>query len=358
MSVSPSGTPAGKRSTGAKRSHRPASPNHSTPPTLSVVVPMYNEEEVIGLFTDRLRPVLDGLGVRYEVLCVDDGSRDRTAELLEIARAAWPQLRIVRLRRNCGHQAALTAGLDRATGAYVATIDADLQDPPEVIATMLERARRDAVDVVYGVRVDRSSDSHGKRWTAGLYYRLMRRLAGNQVPDQAGDFRLLSRAAVDALRSLPEQHRVYRLLIPWLGFPSASVSYARAERAAGTTKYPLTRMVRLAFDSITNFSAAPLRIATWLGVLGFAVSLVLLAGAVVAFLGGWTVPGWASLLVAVGFLGAIQLLCLGMLGEYVGRLFTAVQGRPTYFIASDTRDGSGPGRTSADVDRELSSLQS
>jgi dolichol-phosphate mannosyltransferase len=310
--------------------------NSSPPPTLSIVVPMYNEEAVIPLFVQRLRPVLDELAIRYEVVTVDDGSRDTTAAMLTGARLQWPQLRVVRLRRNSGHQAALTAGLDRAKGDYVVTIDADLQDPPEVIAQMLAVAREQSVDVVYGVRGDRSTDSGFKRWTAGIYYRMMRRVAGPQMPNQAGDFRLLSRAAVDALRQLPEHNRVYRLLIPWLGFPSAQVEYKRAERAAGETKYPLSKMVKLAFDSIANFSAAPLRLATVLGGLGFGVALIGLIFAFVAFVSGVAVPGWASLLVVVAFLGAIQLICLGLLGEYVGRLFTTVQGRPTYFIGSDT----------------------
>ncbi|MFG1952649.1 glycosyltransferase family 2 protein [Micromonospora sp. NPDC048830] len=328
-------------------------------PAVSVVVPMFNEESVLPLFARRLRAVLDGLDEPYEVLAVDDGSTDGTAAGLAGLRARWPQLRVLRLRRNSGHQAALVAGVLRARGRYVVSIDADLQDPPEAIVEMLRRARAEGLDVVYGVRADRSRDTRFKRWTAAGYYRLMRRLVGKQVPAQAGDFRLLSRAAVEALRELPERSPVLRLVVPWLGFPSAEVSYEREERAAGRTKYPLSRMAGLAVESVTSFSAVPLRVATWLGLAGVAVCGVLAVVAVVAWLAGATVTGWPSLYVAVLFLGAVQLLCLGLLGEYVARVYTAVQGRPAYFVASDTgadgadRDPRGGVPTAPDDPAEL-----
>jgi glycosyltransferase involved in cell wall biosynthesis len=310
----------------------------SVEPDLSVVVPMYDEEAVIPLFAARLRPVLDALGRSYEVVVVDDGSRDTTPALLEKARRDWPQLRVIRLRANSGHQAALSAGLQRARGNWVATIDADLQDPPETLAEMLIEATNSGVDVVYGVRSDRSSDSVFKRYTATVYYRMIRRLVGHHVPSDAGDFRLMSRATVDAVNRLPEQNRVLRLVVPALGFPSAQVSYVRDERAAGTTKYPLSRMIRLTVDSLTGFSIAPLRLATWFGLGGALVTAILLAFAVVAFLSGSVVPGWTSTFVAVASVGAVQLLCLGLLGEYVGRMYTQLQGRPTYYIAYDSKD--------------------
>jgi polyisoprenyl-phosphate glycosyltransferase len=297
---------------------------------------MFNEESVLPLLVTRLRGVLDALGEPYEVVAVDDGCTDATPVALYAARRQWPQLRVVRLRRNSGHQAALLAGLMRARGAYMVSIDADLQDPPETIVEMLRLARAENLDIVYGVRADRRTDSPFKRWTAGLYYRLMRRLVGKQVPAQAGDFRLLSRAAVEALRELPERAPVLRLVVPWLGFPSGEVTFLRAERAAGRTKYPLSRMIGLAADSVTSFSAAPLRIATWLGLAGVAVCGVLVVIAVVAYFLGGTVSGWPSLYVAVLFLGAVQLLCLGLLGEYVARIYTAVQARPAYYVADDT----------------------
>ncbi|MFJ5232906.1 glycosyltransferase family 2 protein [Kitasatospora sp. NPDC088391] len=316
--------------------------------TLSVVIPMYNEEAALPALVARLRPALDGTNVSYEVVAVDDGSADRTAELLEKIRLDWPELRIVQLRRNSGHQAALTAGLHSSVGDYVASIDADLQDPPEKIPEMLELARRDGLDIVYGVRSDRSTDTGFKRRTAGLYYWLVRRMVGKRVPSQAGDFRLLSREAVDALKALPDQQQVYRLLVPWLGFPSGQVTYFREERVAGETKYPLSKMVRLAIDSITNFSAAPLRIATWLGVLSFFGCFALLAATLGIYVAGHTVPGWTSLFVAMLFLGGIQLICVGLLGEYIGRIYTAVQKRPTFFIGYDSADAD---RTTGSGDR-------
>ncbi|MFI1990824.1 glycosyltransferase family 2 protein [Actinoplanes sp. NPDC020271] len=311
----------------------------SEAPRLSVVVPVFNEEEVLPLFAERMRPVLDDLRVSYEVVTVDDGSRDSTPVVLEWLRHRWPELRVVRLRRNSGHQNALTAGLRRARGAYVVSIDVDLQDPPETIGDMLRLAETADLDVVHGVRADRSSDSPFKRWTAGLYYRLIRRVAGTAVPHNAGDFRLLSRTAVDALAELPEHLPVYRLLVPWLGLPSGEVTYTRAERAAGRSKYPLAKMVRLALDSIVGFSAAPLRVATWLGLCGIVLCAVLAGAGGAAYLSGNVVPGWTSLLVAVLFLGALQLLCLGLLGEYVARVFTTLQGRPAYVVTFDSVSG-------------------
>lgn len=309
---------------------------------LSVVVPMYNEEDVLPVFVARLRPVLDDLDLPYEVIAVDDGSRDNTAMVLQGQRRTWPELRIIRLRRNSGHQAALTAGMYRAHGDMVVSIDADLQDPPEVIAAMVRLAQERELDIVYGVRNDRTKDAPLKRWTASLYYRLIRRLVGNSVPSQAGDFRLLSRDAVSVLRDLPEQMPVYRLLVPWTGFPSGEVCYQRDKRAAGRTKYPLSKMVRLAIDSITGFSAAPLRIATWLGGVGILVCIALAVLTFVAYARHSVVPGWSSMFLALAFLGALQLLCLGLLGEYVARIFVAVQGRPAYFVSYDSYDAYDP----------------
>ena len=307
---------------------------------------MYNEEEVIPLFVERLRPVLDGLReghdpVGYEVVCVDDGSRDKTAQLLLDAATTWPELRLVRLLRNAGHQAALTAGYDTAEGDYVITIDADLQDPPETIAEMLAVATGagggEPVDVVYGVRGDRSKDSFFKRHTAGFYYALMRRESGPQMPSNAGDYRLVSRRVVEALRALPDHSRVYRLVIPWFGFPSATVSFVRDERAAGESKYPIRKMVALAIDSISAFSALPLRFATWAGLVGTGVSMFAMLWSVYGLVSGKSVPGWTSILATVGLIGAIQLICLGLLGEYVARMYIASQNRPSYLVGYDSR---------------------
>jgi glycosyltransferase involved in cell wall biosynthesis len=303
---------------------------------LSVVIPMFNEADVLPILVTRLRPVLDGLGEPYEVVAVNDGSTDATGAMLLAARRDWPQLRVIQLRRNSGHQAALTAGLHRAFGDYVVSIDADLQDPPEKIPEMLALARTQGLDIVYGVRSDRSSDTFAKRSTAAMYYRIMRRLVGLQMSAHAGDFRLLSRATVDVLRQLPEHQPVYRLLVPWIGFPSGQVTYVRDQRAAGRTKYPLGKMIRLALDSVTNFTAAPLRIATWLGGVSFFFCLLMLIYVLVSVALRHTVQGWASVLATVLFLGGVQLLCLGLLGEYLGRLYASVQGRPAYFVALDT----------------------
>ncbi|MFI6073105.1 glycosyltransferase family 2 protein [Actinoplanes sp. NPDC051343] len=306
--------------------------------TLSVVTPMYNEREAVDHFVARLRPVLDGLGVTYEVVAVDDGSRDATVARLIEMRREWPELRVVALRRNVGHQTALRAGLRSAHGAYVVSIDADLQDPPEVIGEMLDAARQQDVHVVYGVRGDRSTDTVFKRNTAGLYYWVMRRLVGPWVSDNAGDFRLMSRAVVDVLNDLPEQRPVYRLVVPSLGFSSAEVAYTRAERVAGETKYPLSKMIKLTLDSVTSFSAAPLRIATWLGLFSFLLCLALIVSGLAAWGFGAVVPGWTSLYIAVLLLGGIQLICLGLLGEYIGRIYAASQNRPQFLVAMDTED--------------------
>ncbi|WP_331273126.1 glycosyltransferase family 2 protein [Motilibacter deserti] len=299
---------------------------------LSVVVPVYNEREVLPLFVERTRRALDGLGEAYELIAVDDGSTDGSREALDAAADVWPQLRVLRLRRNAGHQAAITAGLAASRGDAVVTIDADLQDPPELIADLVAAARREQVDVVYAVRSRRDVDTAFKRGTARLYYRLMRRIAGTDIQPDAGDFRLMTRPVVDDLLALPERHPVYRLLVPWLGYPSTTVAYEREARAAGRTHYPLGRMLRLGIDSVTSFTASPLRYATWLGLAVSSFSALLAVWAVVARLAGHVVPGWTSVLVAVLFLGSVQLLCVGLLGEYLGRLYAQSQGRPAFYV--------------------------
>lgn len=305
---------------------------------LSVVVPMFNEQEVLPLFVERLRPSLDAMGVAYEVIAVDDGSKDDTALLVQRYRREWPELRLVRLRANSGHQAAISAGLGRALGRWMVTIDADLQDPPEVISEMLTAAKTEQVDVVYGVRTDRSTDTMFKRHTASVFYRMMRRLSGLDAPMDAGDFRLMSRELVDAALSLPEHNRVLRLVVPALGFPSTSVGYKREERAAGESKYPLSKMLRLTVDSVTGFSVAPLRIAIWFSLLGFAVATCMLVYVLSSWALGHTVSGWASMMTVVVGFAAVELFCLGVLGEYVGRLFGSQQARPTYYVGYDSAE--------------------
>lgn len=305
-------------------------------PELSVVIPMYDEEQVLPLLVERLRPVLDGLDTSYEVLAVDDGSRDQTPVLLQRFRREWPELRVLRLRANAGHQAAISAGLSAARGDWVVTLDADLQDPPEVISEMMAAAGTGGIDVVYGIRTDRRTDSVFKRVSAKGFYAGMRAAGATDLPDNAGDFRLMSRATVDAVNALPEHHRVLRLVIPSLGFPSASVGYRREARAAGGSKYPIGKMIRLSVDSLTGFSLAPLRLATWFGLGGFLAAVALLLYALVAKLTDMTVAGWTSTVVIVASVGAVQLLCLGILGEYVGRIYSTLQRRPTYYVAYDS----------------------
>ena len=310
-------------------------------PHLSIVIPMFNEEAVLPLLADRLRPLADamvddGVCAAYEIVAVDDGSTDATPVLLQRLRRTWPEVRVLRLRANAGHQAAISAGLARARGDYVVTLDADLQDPPEVIREMLTIARTEGVDVVYGVRTDRTKDSAFKRWSARTFYRAQRALSSVDTPLDAGDYRLMSRATVDAVNALPEHHRVLRFVVPALGFPSATVGYRRAERAAGESKYPLARMLKLSVDSVTGFSLTPLRFATWLGLIGGLAALAILVFALGSRLAGHTLPGWTSTVVIVSAVGAVQLLALGILGEYVGRMYAAMQGRPTYFVAHDS----------------------
>jgi glycosyltransferase involved in cell wall biosynthesis len=304
---------------------------------LSVVIPCFNEEAVLPKLINRLRTVLDSLGEPYEAILVDDGSRDATASLLIAHQAVWPQLVVRVLSTNAGHQAALTAGLDVASGDLVVTMDADLQDPPEMIPVMVERARRNGVDVVYAGRSDRSSDSRFKRSTARVYYRLMRRFTSVEVPQDVGDFRLISRRVVLALRALPERDRVYRLLVPWLGFPSVTVEHVREGRAAGSTKYSVRHMLSLAVSSATSFTTTPLRLATAIGFTTALTSLLAALATIIAWAAGRTVPGWASLTVVVLFLGSVQLLCIGLLGEYVGRIYQEVQRRPLYNVDRDVR---------------------
>lgn len=300
---------------------------------LSVVVPVFCEQEVLPLLVPRLRAVLQDR--EHEVLFVDDGSTDASAQVLAELTTDWPQASVIRLARNSGHQAALTAGLDRAQGTWVVTMDADLQDPPEVIPELLATAEQQQVQVVYAARVDRSSDSWFKRGTAGIYYRLVERLAGVTVTPHAGDFRLLHRDVVLALRALPERRRVYRLLIPLLGFDSAVVRHRREARAAGETHYTLRRMALLASDSVVSFSSTPLRVATGLGMLTALFSVLLGVWVVLVNLTGNAVPGWASITLGVLFLGAVQLLCLGVLGEYVGRIYDEIKARPLYRVRDE-----------------------
>ena len=268
----------------------------------------------------------------FEIIYVDDGSTDGTASVLRELQASDNCVRVVRLSRNFGHQVAITAGLEHASGDAVVIIDADLQDPPEVIGEFLARWR-EGYEVVYGVRTERPGETAFKLWTAKAFYRFINRLSDTRIPLDTGDFRLMDRAAVDALLSMPERDRFVRGMVSWLGFSQIAVPYTRAARYAGSTKYPFFKMLRLATDGILSFSVTPLRLATWTG---FAASGLAILGILYAlyahFFAAGLVKGWTSSLIAVLFIGGVQLICLGIIGEYVGRIYGESKRRPLYFV--------------------------
>lgn len=302
---------------------------------LSIVVPCYNEEAVLAATLARVEALTEPLaerGLGLEILCVDDGSSDGTLAQLRAAAASDPRLRVLALSRNFGHQIAATAGVEAATGDAVVLIDADLQDPPEVILEMVA-LWREGFDVVYGRRTDRPGESAFKLWSAKLFYRLLSRLSEIQVPLDTGDFRLMARPVVEALRQMPEHHRFLRGMVAWAGFRQTALDYARAPRAAGTSKYPLRKMVRFALDGILSFSTRPLQVATGLGLIAAALALLGIVYAVVlrVFTSIW-VEGWTALMIAVLFLGGVQLISLGIIGEYVGRIYAETKRRPLYIV--------------------------
>jgi dolichol-phosphate mannosyltransferase len=299
---------------------------------LSVVVPVFNEEDGIAELHRRLSSALEGIGMPVEYVLVNDGSRDRSAELLDAAAAADPSVVVVHLSRNFGHQAAVAAGLAQARGQVVAVIDADLQDPPELIPTLLEQWR-DGFQIVYGQRIKRRGDPVTKRALAWMYYRVVRDLANVDLPTDAGDFCLMDRRVVDLINAMPERNRYIRGLRAWVGFRQTAVPFERAERFAGERKYSFGQSLRLALNGIFSFSRAPLQLATWFGLLVSAVSFALGAWFLFRKLTvGFPVQGWASLVVIVLFLGGVQLITIGLLGEYLGRIYDEVKQRPLYIV--------------------------
>jgi dolichol-phosphate mannosyltransferase len=302
------------------------------PPALSLVLPIYNEEEVIPELHRRLQDFLASLNLDADVVFVDDGSRDGSLDLLRRLAADEPRYRILSLARNFGHQAAITAGIDYARGSAVVIMDADLQDPPEVVLDMVGKWR-EGYDVVYGVRRKRAGESRFKLLTARWFYRLFAAMIPIEAPLDAGDFRLMSRRVVVALRELRETHRFVRGMVAWIGFKQTKVLYDRPGRFAGTTKYPIRRMVRFALDGITSFSIVPLRFSTYLGLLMSAGSLGVATWALLAkYVLQRTVTGWTAIVVIVTLLASVQFLMIGILGEYVGRIFEEVKGRPLYVV--------------------------
>ena len=299
---------------------------------LSVVVPVFNEFDGIEEFYARTRKALDALKpISAEMIFVDDGSQDGSYEKLAALSRQDPEVRVLKLSRNFGHQIAVTAGLDCARGDLVVLIDADLQDPPEVIADFVAKWR-EGYDVVYGVRERRVGEGRLKLLTAAAFYRILRAIIHIDIPVDTGDFRLMSRRVVDRFGELREKDRFVRGLVSWIGFRQAGVSYTRDERFAGSTAYPFRKMIKFAFDGITSFSSVPLKLATWLG---YATSILAFLYAVSVFvqkLMGYTVQGWATIMVAMLFVGGVQLICLGIIGEYIGRIFNETKQRPMYVL--------------------------
>jgi len=300
---------------------------------ISLVVPFYNEAAAIEQFVAALLPVLDSMSeLKFEIVCVDDGSRDDTLDKLCALAQADPRFRVIEFSRNFGKEAALTAGINEALGDAVIPIDADLQDPPSLIPALIEEWVKGA-EVVLARRKDRSTDSFLKRRSATLFYRLHNRLADLQIPENVGDFRLMDRLVIDALKRLPERQRFMKGLFAWVGFRTTFLDYVREPRVAGRTKFSGWRLWNFALEGFTSFSTLPLKTWTYVGALGAVATLCYAAFIVVRTIErGIDVPGYASLLVAVLFLGSLQLLSIGVLGEYVGRIYMEAKQRPTYVI--------------------------
>ena len=308
---------------------------------LSIVVPCFNEEACLGELHRRLSAAArSAVGSNYELVLVNDGSRDGSWAAMQRLAEADRNLVAINLSRNHGHQLALTAGLDLCRGEIILIIDADLQDPPELLGPMLEAMHEGRADVVYGVRRSRAGETAFKRATAHGFYRLLSRATEVDIPLDAGDFRLMSRRALDALLAMPEQARFIRGMVAWIGFRQVPFAYHRHERFAGETKYPLRKMMRFAFDALTGFSSAPLKLASHFGLgLSFG-SLLLVLYIAYAWAAGRSIQGWTSLMLVVVVLGAIQMFVLALMGEYIGRLYNEAKRRPLY-IVQDIAGGDG-----------------
>ncbi len=303
-------------------------------PVVSVVLPVYNEEEVLPETLRRLTAALEAIGESFEVVIVNDGSRDGTMRIVREVCAADPRFKLLSFSRNFGHQTAITAGMDHTSGQAIVVIDADLQDPPEVIAELVSQWR-EGYEVVYARRIERKGETAFKKRTARLYYRLLRGLTTVEIPVDTGDFRLIDAKVRDALLAVPEHNRYVRGLVSWLGFRQTFVPYVREKRFAGVTKYPLRKMIRLAADGITSFSYKPLKAGIAIGVSLSVFALLFALFIFISRLAGWVFmePGWASLMCVMLFFFGVVLIMLGVIGEYIARIFEEVKGRPLYIVS-------------------------
>ncbi|HTS02286.1 MAG TPA: glycosyltransferase family 2 protein [Thermoanaerobaculia bacterium] len=303
-------------------------------PEISVALPVFNEAENLEELRDRLVKALDAVGRTWEIVFVDDGSRDGSFEKMAAFARADRRIRALRFSRNFGHQMALTAGVDAARGRVVAVMDADLQDPPELLGEMLKKID-EGYEVVYAQRTKREGESAFKLWTAHVFYRLLERWTNVDIPVDVGDFRLMGPRAVAAFRRMRERHRFIRGMTAWVGFRQVGVPYERPPRTRGETKFPLRKMLRFALDGLTSFSHVPLQLATWLGFLVSAFAFLYIVVVLVLWLLRINVPGWTTLMVFVLLLGGVQLMVIGVLGEYLGRVYDEVKGRPLYLVAEE-----------------------
>ncbi|MCG9626009.1 glycosyltransferase family 2 protein [Vibrio mediterranei] len=308
-------------------------------PVISIICPCYNEQEVLDIFMQRITPVLEQTGYSYEVILINDGSRDNTLQVMSALREQNQHVRTVNLSRNFGKEAALTAGLDLARGEVIIPIDADLQDPPELILDFISEWQK-GFDVVVAKRVDRSTDTWAKKLTAELFYKFHNAVAQVEIPENVGDFRLINRRVVQAIQLLPENQRFMKGIFSWVGFKTSVVEYKRDSREAGETSFNGWKLWNFALDGITSFSTAPLRI--WLYIGSFISALAFLYGSftvVKTLIYGIDAPGYASLITVMLFLGGVQLIGIGVMGEYIGRLYMESKRRPTYIIESDEYQG-------------------